>query len=706
MKRLTRKLTKLSSRLEKYQSGQSLFLLAIALVVLIGFTGLVTDVSILFVRYSNLRRTVDSAAIAAAGQIREGTDYESVALAARQFIQLHGLEPHRVLVETCETDIANWRAGTGAWEGQGMHPEATYPNPSDMGETELCNWEAPRKLVRVTAQIESETYFLQLLGLDTITLETSSVSETAVLDVALVLDTSESMAAATDFADYTNAADYLQRRGANMNYIVSGAPEPSNGIREDCAQAIPHDGDPATQRKYLSFAPCCNDPGRGQVYLDNGGNWIIYSETGGGQGYQAGLDTLGVIDNTADLDYSDLVCNPFRQVKDAARNFVLRLDFVRGDRVTFVVFDRIGRNIVPDGESDPANIMITDEDQALSTLNKYVGVKTSVVNNNIHPPDYSRFEFRGDCPPFTAAAGDYYNNPTDPPDNSTGENPDFLRYMHYESLAPCPDTNIGGGIEAGNNALTNAATIRRDAVWVMIVLSDGAATATSPIGDFDPDDFSYGYAGYCPWSTFCNPTNSGHSAYNGSLPSYSPECDAGTLLYPTKGANPPFCNDDNPNTRHFCLQWSTDPDLNGKPDLTNPECGPAGGYDADDYARDWADFAGLVNVADGVPGNFIAIFTIGFGSEIASTNTGAPLLRYIADAGDNGFIDNDLQQDFRDDHVQNNSVPADEIGEPGECEGAVSNTEWCGQYYYANNLSELDAVFEAIASRLFTRLSR
>ncbi|MBZ0307929.1 MAG: hypothetical protein K8I82_17810, partial [Anaerolineae bacterium] len=84
----------LSRRFRNSQRGQSIVLLAFGFIALAAFVGLVTDVSILFVRFSTLRRAVDSAALAAAGQIREGTDYGSVAVAARQYIALHGLTPH------------------------------------------------------------------------------------------------------------------------------------------------------------------------------------------------------------------------------------------------------------------------------------------------------------------------------------------------------------------------------------------------------------------------------------------------------------------------------------------------------------------------------------------------------------------------------------------------------------------------------------
>ena len=49
-------------------------ILAIGFLALLGFVGIVTDVSVLFIRYSTMRRAVDAAAIAAAGQMRRVQD--------------------------------------------------------------------------------------------------------------------------------------------------------------------------------------------------------------------------------------------------------------------------------------------------------------------------------------------------------------------------------------------------------------------------------------------------------------------------------------------------------------------------------------------------------------------------------------------------------------------------------------------------------
>lgn len=738
MKRL---MISLRRRFNRDQSGQAILFLAIGFIALVAFIGLVTDISILFVRYSQLRRTVDAAAIAAAGQIREGSDYADVNLAARQFIQLHGLDPSRVLVETCETDVASWRAGTGAWEGD-PHPEpttdvngdtfidgrdadgiTTFDITTHMGNTELCDWRAPRKLVRVTAQIESETTFLSLLGFTDITLEATSVSETAVLDVVLVMDTSASMALSTQYGDYPLTPGTTLRGGCDVSLLPPGS--------------FDHD-------KMVKWAGCCNNPGRDAFVFfdDTEGKWKIYTENGGNpDAYDPGIDIIGIEDTAFDGDSgrpesptdrsnignrTDLVCQPFRQAKDAARNFMQSLDYVRGDRIALVNFDRSGVPIVPtdfdplidiDDEGDPSpRYLMSDEGVAVDTLDQKLGVNENPVGNAAECVEDKKavLDYNDDNLANNSIRSDLTSAlpQTDVPG---GYNSEKFKYWSYESVAPCPDTNVGGGLNAANRVLTNPIQIRRDAVWVIILLGDGAATATDVLLTGADNPFEYGYSGMCPWRTWCN-RNPGDPR---GRPIY-PDCPADTT-----GPFQPYCNDKDPNTRHECLKWSTDI---GDRFETDPalydEC--VDYYDADDYARDLADFAGLIEVRPNIPGNFIAMFTIGFGEEIvdpARPPVGVELLRYIADAGDNGRIDDDIQQDLRDDdgiltHFGNYRDPAlaDIYGEPGPCEPFAANPrEWCGQYYYSCEAGDpdptcagkdLDAVFDAIASRLFTRLSR
>lgn len=673
--------THLGRRLSRSQRGQSILLLAFAFIALIAFVGLVTDISLLFVRYSALRRAVDAAAIAAAGQIREGTDYGEVAIAAQQYIALHGLEADSILVETCETDIYQWRTGLGPWEGD-PHPETLFsPVSANMPETELCDWDDPNKLVRVSAQIISPTTFLSLIGIGHITLEATSVSETAVLDVALVIDTSESMAKDTTAADYALAGlDVPGGAGLTM--------------RSQCYTPTHLDGEGNVIYDSEKYAGCCNYPGQGfvgdgrvqsnGVHLPNG---LIWHDSNGNSLYD-GPSENGVASSDPDpTNASTLVCNPFKDVKDAARSFIKRLDFVRGDRVVLVTFDRAANVIAPTSGGKTLRPLLRSEEVAINALNRDVGVMVNPTG---------KFDY---CASVNDARDRYYEEPM-------GLKPGATRPYSYEAWAPCGNTNIGGGILAANDALTNPLDIRREAVWVMIVLSDGAANVTDPAGEITSP--AYGSYGYCPWWTFCClGANCLYADWE-----YQECRDVGNNPYDEEKVTAegitvlPICNDNDPRSRHFCLDWGT-----GEPATGNPECGVAGKYDADDYARDMADFAGLIEVAPNQPGNFIAMYSIAFGEDVVNEPTGAPLLRYIADAGDNGFIDDNLEQDLRDngliDYPLGDYPNAPPWGEPGECETLRGQPKaQCGNYYYAEDLASLSEVFEDIAGRLFTRLSR
>lgn len=689
MKRI---LTLTVKRLSHSQRGQSIVLLAFACIALVAFVGLVTDVALLFVRYAALRRAVDAAAIAAAGQIRESTDYGEVSMAAEQYIELHNLDSQSILVETCETDIYQWRAGLGPWKGD-PHPESSIPKVTnntdhslDMPETELCNWDDPHKLVRVSAQINSPTPFLSIIGIEGITLEATSVSETAVLDVALVIDTSESMAVQTQIGDYSAIrTSYTTPGGGGLN------------VRSECYTTEDDKNNGYEDMDRERWAWCCNDPGQGLVsdgtirkatggYLENGYIWHDVNGNGvwDGSGEDGILTTAHASGGTkTEIDkfnYNALICRPFKDVRDAARLFIKQLDFVRGDRVVLVTYDRNGVAYDPDGAATKFRPMIRSESVAVDTLNRKIGVWV-----NYDPA--GRYDH---CYALDASVT-LWNEYMDDVNAGLPATPPELRPVAYETMASCGNTNTGGGLLAASNALTDPTDIRREAVWVIVLLTDGTANVTDKTHEA-VNTTDYGYWGYCPWWTFCD--------LNESSPYHWPECtENDNQTEPLS----PMCNDNEPDTRHFCIDWNT-----GEPEVGNPECSSTGHYDADDYARDMADFAGLIEVVpDGKKGNFIAMFSIGFGDKVVSEPTAAPLMRYIADAGDNGFIDNNLQQDWRDNH-QLDFGDYTRYGDPDPCEKnpALYPTVNCGQYYYASDLAGLTKVFEDIASRMFTRLSR
>jgi hypothetical protein len=176
-----------------------------------------------------------------------------------------------------------------------------------------------------------------------------------------------------------------------------------------------------------------------------------------------------------------------------------------------------------------------------------------------------------------------------------------------------------------------ATQTREDSLWVMVLLTDGAANSSDP-------DNSHTY-GFCPNTDW----------------------------------TPPFCRDKSTTTRHF---------------------GGDVKYDADDFARDMADFAGCLAVNPAAsctqPGQGAVVFTIGLGDEVlAKYGTdpiphGVDLLRYVAAAGDDGDPSTDPCSDLYDNLTEFKT--------------------WCGNYYYSPTSDKLTKIFEDIASRMFTRI--
>jgi hypothetical protein len=138
-------------------------------------------------------------------------------------------------------------------------------------------------------------------------------------------------------------------------------------------------------------------------------------------------------------------------------------------------------------------------------------------------------------------------------------------------------------------------------------------------------------------------------------------------------------------------------------------------YDADDAARDAADWVGCPDSNSPQPaacaavapgGQGAVIFTIGLGNLTVNSETcdpwyaangitcepdlGERLLRYVAGAGDDGNPATPSGLDPCWDSI---------LGQPK----AVGTS--CGNYYFSPTGGGLMQVFEAIASRIFTRIT-
>jgi len=524
------------------QTGQSLIIIALMFVMLLGFVGLVIDVGRIFFEMGRLRNAVDAAVLAAAAQFREGRNITELTAAAREAMNVNEVIPTSIVVDDCQTD------------------------PS------LCTTSPPRKYVRVRAATDVEMTFLLLFGIEKIPISTEAIGEAASLDVVLVIDISESMAwdASTD-----------------------------DPLRD------PH---------------ACNS-----------------ADPGGTEGYPG-------------------ECEPFEHVKAAADRFIQRvLDKAperEEDRLAVVTFAN-GWSEAPElGTAYRTNGWINQASTARSIVRN---LEVFEPEECFYPDGVTPKTEWGPCRNYNYNSdGSYIGfDCLSCRDAGDGDGP-------KEDWSTYTTTNIGGGLRLAGNMF--AQDTRPDALWVVVILTDGMANATfmTPRDNFF--DFDTYPIGYCP---------------NG---------DENAIF--------PICQDHNVDERHRITDPSHPPD----------------DYDADDYARDMADFVGClpVNTAPacrGMVGQGGIIFSIGLGNGVLDNGCrfgspgrcevgpdgnpytqgdarpyGASLLRYIAAVGDDG------------------NPATNEL-----CSG-VPYDEWCGNYYFGAEGNQLDDIFEDIASRIFTRI--
>jgi len=146
----------------RFQKGQVLIIVTLAIVGIVAIIGLALDVGITFVEYARLRRAVDAAALAAALQYRIGATSIDLENSADEFLKLNGINDSFATVDTC----------------------ATLPS--------LCTT-PPTKVVQVVAHATAQLAFLPVIGISQVPLTAMAQSQAASVDVVLVIDTSESM---------------------------------------------------------------------------------------------------------------------------------------------------------------------------------------------------------------------------------------------------------------------------------------------------------------------------------------------------------------------------------------------------------------------------------------------------------------------------------------------------------------------------------
>ena len=217
---MTKMLRNVNKKFARLERGQVLVIVAVAAVGIIAIIGLALDVGLMFIGNARLRRAVDSAALAAALQYRQTASITDLTAAATEFLVLNGVTldaSNPVTVNTCIT-------------------------LASLCYDPVTSTTLSRKLVQVHATATLHLAFLPVIGIDSVPIAATAVSETASLDVVLVIDRSESMTYDADPSDplrdpfycngfapgspshYTDPYGYnLQSSCSPFNKVVSAA---------------------------------------------------------------------------------------------------------------------------------------------------------------------------------------------------------------------------------------------------------------------------------------------------------------------------------------------------------------------------------------------------------------------------------------------------------------------------------------------------
>lgn len=415
----------IKSLLQKREKGQILVIMGLIFIGLIAVIGLAIDLGLVFVAYSRLNRAVDAAALAATGEFKRNYTITEMEAAARQLLKLNNIDGTNALsieVHTCENAA---------------------------GDPELCTT-PKRKLVRVIVKQNVPLYFLSVVGVKTAPIEVKAISEAASLDVMLVLDNSPTMA-------------YDAPRGYGKGVKVA---------------------DPLICNAMDPFGTSTATPSYDRPY-------------------------------TAGPDGLPGECHPFESLKWASINFVNRMNF-EYDRVGVVAFNRTPHIGETEGSVTHSGIPLYGN--VASDPNT---ARQTVVDAIKHMKVY---EGSGKCPwyagdksakidPYTGeeifpghpnywdplAVPKYPNDPSREPCSMYSTDAEYIGVNCPNTNIPnqdgsaldisrCTLTNVGGAMSLALGSLQgdmgpyNATApfipaLRKESVWVIILVSDGRPNA-------------------------------------------------------------------------------------------------------------------------------------------------------------------------------------------------------------------------------------
>jgi Flp pilus assembly protein TadG len=380
-------------------------------------------------------------------------------------------------------------------------------------------------------------------------------------------------------------------------------------------------------------------------------------------------------------------CKPFYYVKQTAESFITKIlnepSGTEQDRVAIITFGNgwqagaKGTHLEPLGATSSG--WTNDKDEAINYLTT---IKVYDPGDPCTFPvtDYTKLD------PCRLYLDD---DSTDPTKFLTIQCAQKKLFPPYDpdtkigvAVSACGTTNLGGALRLAGNQF--AREKRVEALWVTVALTDGAVNSSFttyereglPGGDaIDinplPDPLPLNPA-YFPDPL--NPSQNGPYLPFGFCPDGT-WTSSGDMSVPAV-AHRIWCQDGDAESFHSPLTSSN--------------------YDAADFTWDQAKFVSCAarNPAHdcyGTKGQGAIIFTIGLGNQIRAMDEdqsapyGGVLLRKIAAVGDDGN-------------------PATDYCSPAAY--ATDFTKSCGNYFYAQEGVDLGAVFDAIASRIFTRLTK
>lgn len=330
-------------------------------------------------------------------------------------------------------------------------------------------------------------------------------------------------------------------------------------------------------------------------------------------------------------------CQPMQKIKEVAIAFANQ-QFYPYDRIALVA----STSQTPDGDRNAVLIQPTPNTHFMDNVdasgNPNTEVQDAINGLKVHQPPHCDTT-KGPCLIFAPTYQGQKCNPYEESDDPTS----------------CGASNIGGVLNLAGDQFGYA---RQEAFWVVINLYGGPANATNEFPPSKPD-------GFCPTTTWN--LGAGNQGFCRDL-------DPMPASY-----NPPSSNTSDPAWINYVnnYDWSSYNYLNATrhPKPTNSV--PSNAYDADDYARDAADY-----VTSPTKGQGAVLFSICMGSLCkGSPNVGDPasaelLGRYMAEhAGDDLTV----------------SPPV------------IANH---GIYQYAENTTQLGTVFAEIAKNIQTRISK